>query len=132
MRKEFYMEEILQNTLKQFIEENYPDHHRFMQDNDPKHTSNAAKDFMETSGINWCKTPAKFPDLNPIEKLWHEMKHFLRKNVKPKNLDKLEAGIRLFWETRVTPYKCRKYISNMRKAVPAIDMVEWLGFEFSH
>ena len=120
MRADFYIEEILQNTLVEFVEQHYPEHHRFMQDNDPKHTSKAAKEFIETRGINWCKTPAESPDLNPIELMWHEMKHFLRKDVKPKTLSELEAGIRQFWETRVDAEKCRKYISNMRKAVPEV------------
>jgi len=30
--------EILRNSLKPFLDEVYPDSHRFMQDNDPNHT----------------------------------------------------------------------------------------------
>ena len=48
------------------------------------------------------------------------MKHFLRKNIKPKKLDEVKASIRLSWEIKVTPDKCWKYISNMRKAVPEV------------
>ena len=47
-----------------------------MQDNDPKHTSRYAKH------INWWKTPASSPDLNPIENVWHTMKEYLRSDYK--------------------------------------------------
>ena len=40
---------ILKDTLLPFIGEKLPDH-RFMQDNNPKHTSKAAKTFLESTG----------------------------------------------------------------------------------
>ena len=70
---------ILQETLIPFIKAVYPDQHRFMQDNDPKHVSNHAKQYLQDNNINWS------PDLNPIENLWHELKEYLRREVKPKN-----------------------------------------------
>ena len=65
---------ILTATLKPFLDEVYPDSHRFMQDNDPKHTSHLASQFFADKQINWWKTPPESPDCNPIENLWHEMK----------------------------------------------------------
>jgi transposase len=56
-----------------------------MQDNDPKHTSRLAKAFFSDNNINWWKTPPESPDCNPIENLWHEMKEYLRREVKPDN-----------------------------------------------
>ena len=66
--------EILQKTLLPFIAETYPEGHRFMQDNDPKHTSRLATEFFAANNINWWKTVAESPDLNPVENLWHQLK----------------------------------------------------------
>ena len=66
--------EILKVGLLPFLCRVYPDGHRFMQDNDPKHTSAAAREFFAENSINWWKTPPESPDANPIENLWHELK----------------------------------------------------------
>lgn len=84
---------ILENTLLPFVQEKFPAGLRFMQDNDPKHTSTAAKDFFKNNNINWWKTPAESPDLNPIENLWHELKEFIRGQVKPSNKEELIDGV---------------------------------------
>ena len=57
-----------------YVHETYPDGHRFMQDNDPKHTSRRAQNFFTQHGISWWKTPAESPDANPIENFLHELK----------------------------------------------------------
>ena len=58
--------EILQEGLLPFIEDVFPADHRFQMDNDPKHCSKYTKKFL-VEKVNWRKTPAESPDLNPIE-----------------------------------------------------------------
>ena len=110
---------ILQNTLLPFLEKVYPDQHRFMQDNDPKHTSIRAKNFFDENNVVWWKTPAESPDLNPIENLWHEMKEFIRREVKPRVKDELVEGLLRFWQT-VDHRKCNKYIDHLYKVLPRV------------
>ena len=111
--------DIIKNTLKPFIDEVYPDTHRFMQDNDPKHTSRLAAQFFSDNGINWWKTPAESPNCNPIENLWHEMKEFLRREVKPTTKQQLIDGIYTFWRTVDVP-KCTIYIRHLRRVLPRV------------
>ena len=104
---------ILRETLVPFLREVYPEGHRFMQDNDPKHTyMSRLAQFFDDNCINWWKTPAESPDLNPIENLWHKMKEYLRREVKARTKDQ-------FWDT-VTIDKCSRYIRHLRKVIPQV------------
>ena len=82
MDAELYCE-ILESSLIPFINEKLPNH-RFMQDNDPKHTSRRAQAFFLENNVNWWRTPPESPDMNPIENLWHKLKEFVRIHVKPR------------------------------------------------
>lgn len=117
--------EILENTLLPFINTEFPSPsvHRFMQDNDPKHTSRAAQAFFVSKGINWFRTPPESPDLNPIENLWHELKEYIRGVIKPKNKQELVDGIVRFWTTVDVP-KCQRYINHLRKVLPRVIEVQ--------
>ena len=110
---------ILDSTLLPFVRDVFPDHHRFMQDNDPKHMSRHAQWFLKEKYTNWWKTPPESPDLNPTENLWHELKEFLRWEIKPKNKQELVEGILKFWNT-VDTAKCQKYIRHLWKVVPRV------------
>jgi len=78
-----------------------------------------AQSYFEKNRVNWWRTPPESPDANPIENLWHELKEFLRREVKPKTKQELINGILRFWDT-VSVEKCRKYISHLRKVIPRI------------
>jgi len=117
--------DILDAALLPFLDTVYPDGHRFQQDNDPKHTSRYAKDYIDEKGINWFKTPASSPDLNPIELIWHALKDYLRNEFKPKNLTELKAGIKAFWAT-LTATTCKKYIKHLKKVIPKVIEVQGL------
>ena len=116
MNAEFYFE-ILTRYLLPFIAEKFPTSH--VQDNDPKHTSRRAREFYAANGINWWKTPPESPDLNPIENLWHELKEFLRREVKPMNKQQLVDSIKQFWAT-VDVFKCCRYIKHLDKVGPKV------------
>lgn len=59
------------------LKKSIPSGRKFMQDNDPIHTSGYAAEWLRTNGVNWWKTPAESPDLNPIKNLWHELKEYI-------------------------------------------------------
>ena len=93
MKKELYVE-ILEQTLLPFIHTTFPDTHKLMQDNDPKHTSLCARNWMEQNAVVWWKTPPESPDL---KNLWHELKEYIRREVKPEVKQELVDGILEFW-----------------------------------
>lgn len=113
--------EILRRTLLPFIASHFPEpeSHRLFQDNDPKHVSRVAQEFYAASGINWWRSPAESPDMNPIENVWHELKEYLRREIKPTTKEQLVQGIKEFWGT-VTPHKCCRYINHLRKVLPKV------------
>lgn len=88
-----------------------------MADNDPKHTSKLAQQFLKEKQVNWWRTPAEPPDLNPIENPWHEPKEYMRREAKPKIKEELIIGTKTFWKT-VTPAICAKYIGHLKKVIP--------------
>lgn len=119
MEKEFFTKSILRDNLLPFIKERFPDSHRFQQDNDPKHRSNMAKQFMEENGINWWTVwPSESPDINPIEMVWNQMKRNIARS-EPKTKNELLQCIQKFWIEEMTTEQCNMYIDHIYKVVPA-------------
>ena len=94
--------DVLKDFLIPFLREKFPQGHRFMQDNDPKRTSLLAQAYMKEQDVNWRRTPANSTDINPIEKVWTELKRYIARRVKPLNKSDLVNGIALFWSRRMT------------------------------
>lgn len=108
-----FIEGILRPHLLPFI-------NNVFSDNDQKDTSKLNKTFHEPAGIKWWPTPPENPDLNPIELVWHKLKHYLRKTCKPARKEELIDGIKTFWATRMTKDKCNRYIDHLKKVVPKV------------
>ena len=89
-------------------------------DNDPKHKSKHALQFLADNNINYWPTPAESPDLNAIENVWAYMKYYLCNTVKPMTQSELQAGIQEFWRTKMTIKQCRRYVGHIKKVVPNV------------
>ena len=111
--------DILDAALVPHLNSQFSNGHRFLQDNDPKHTSRWSQEYFEEKRINWFKTPASSPDLNPIENVWGSLKEYLRSRIRPRTVAELKYGIRRFWK-KLTPTVCKKYISHLKKVIPRV------------
>lgn len=110
---------IMRDYLLPFVSRAYPQGHRLVMDNDPKHRSKSTSEWMKINHINHWPTPPESPDLNPIERIWAAMKYYIRRRVKPTKKEELVRGIREFWST-VTPEMCARYIGRIPKDAEAI------------
>ena len=78
------MEEALLPSAQRLYGTNY----LFMRDNDPKYTSRKQGNFFAENGVELWKTPPE----SPIENLWHELKEYIHRQVKPKTKADLLSG----------------------------------------
>ena len=84
----FYVN-ILQTQLLPFGRQLYGRRWRLQQDNDPKHTSRVAKDFLSQNNVHVMEWSSNSPDLNPIENMWQIVKNNVEKRM-PKDIVELK------------------------------------------
>ena len=71
----------------------------FQQDNDPKHTSKKAQDWLEKNSFEVLEWPSQSPDLNPIENIWRYLKSKLVSYDKePVSIHELWLRVEAEWE----------------------------------
>ena len=91
----FYVS-ILQTQLLLAAQSMYRRNWHLQQDNDPKHTSRVAKQFIAENSINTIDWPSNSPDLNPIENIWTIIKNNVEKRM-PQNINELTKFLAEEW-----------------------------------
>lgn len=92
----------------------------FQQDNDPKHTSNLAKEWFQNQGVHILEWPAQSPDLNPIEHLWFLLKRYIYDYPEP------AKGVHDLWDrvveawSKITQDQVRDLIKSMPGRIEAV------------
>ena len=85
----------------------------FQQDNDPKHTNNVVKKYLQNKKIEVMNWPAQSPDLNPIENLLGQLNR-LAQDRNPQNEDKLFEILKHAWHSMSD-----KYLHNLVESMPS-------------
>jgi transposase len=89
--------EILRKHLLTGARKQFGDRWRYQHDNDPKHTSKIAKQFLDEEVPHTIDWPSNSPDINPIENMWSILKRRVEKR-KPVNIDELDLFLHEEWE----------------------------------
>ena len=92
-----YYGEILEENVNAEARKKFGHRWRLQQDNDPKHTSRVAKDFLQQEVLETIDWPSNSPDANPIENLWP----ILGRRVEERhssNIDELDRFLKKEWQ----------------------------------
>ena len=111
MNVELYTK-ILKKHCKE-IKNLYPEGLFWYQDNDPKHKSKKAMEFINKTFMANIEAPSYSPDLNPIEMIWVWLKHRVRLDA-AKDIKELKASIRKHWNSINADF-LRPYIEQLER-----------------
>ena len=92
----------------------------FQHDNDPKHTSHLATQWLSENEIAVFQWPPQSPDLNLIEHLWQHLKRRLAEyEEEPKSIHELWERLEAEWN-QITPDICVNLTESMPKRMAAV------------
>ena len=80
MRGEMYRRSLENNLLGSVKMLSLTNEWIFQRDNDPKHHAAIVTRWLHGNKFNRINWPSFSPDLNPIERLWNETEHRMKKN----------------------------------------------------
>jgi transposase len=113
---------ILEDELQQSLEyyNKKPEGVIFQQDNDPKHKSKKAMNWLKDSGMEVMVWPPQSADLNPIEHLWVHLKARLGDyENSPSSIAELWERTQKVWN-EIPASVCQNLIESMPRRVAAV------------
>ena len=112
------LDDELQQTLEYYGKN--PEDVVFQQDNDPKHKSKKAMEWLENSGMKMMIWPPQSADLNPIEHLWVYLKARLAEYENaPSSISELWTRVEEEWN-KIPASVCQNLIQSMPQRVAAV------------
>lgn len=115
-----YYKTILGATLLPSAQELYPNNDwALIQDNDPKHKSHVAQDYVAEEVPECIEFPPSSPDLNVIENVWSMMGEDVAKTAST-NLKSLKRSVKRAWDNLITQQYIDSLIASMPKRLKAI------------
>jgi transposase len=106
--------QVLESTLLPFANKRYPDGWWYLlQDNAPIHKSKTTLEFFGEKLIKVIDFPPTSPDLNPIEKIWNELKRMVEERA-PQSKVELKKSIKECWQ-KISLRQIRAHIKTLPK-----------------
>ena len=123
-------QQILQQHLIPWLNQNNINNYLFQQDNAPPHSAKSTVQWAKNNNISILKWPPCSPDCNPIENLWSIVSQTVYKNGKQySSIQELETSIETAWRS-ISIETCQRLINSMNKRL--IQVIEASGSHINY